>query len=140
MTYTFRDLGLPSVGEFTVAAMRAHRNPVVRALGALLQSKANYLPGDRWTVASIRPLADDTRMREGTSSVDMSLIEISTMRSFFRTLTNERVLPSGARALPFTRLWIPERQEALDRMLRARYGRDADRLGELHNQHWTFQL
>jgi hypothetical protein len=137
--YTYQDLHLPSIGEFTVGNMRTARHPIVRALGEFLMTKGNYKPGDRFTVRHIRHLADYVDGSEG--SYDLSRILVGRRGHFGSSITQRRDFGGGRLLLATEVVYVMERSAAIEAYARRRYGRGArPLLRHLMDQHWTFDL
>lgn len=144
-TLTYRDLGLPSIGEFTLTNMRAHRHEVVRTLGGFLSNKLDYLGNDRFTVRYILYLAQFVqvgvhpayacrRIQIGSRPSSTSLRSRAT-RAF-------QYSPDDVPLYPWEVTYVLPRQEAIEAWSRRRYGRrESQRLSpHLQQQHFTFDL
>lgn len=114
--YTYDDLGLPSIGEFTLGNMRHHRHPAIRALAGFrpnggLRARATapylYTPGDiplfPWEVAYVPPrrqaVAAWTRRRYGERQGQQLTPHMLQQHHTFNTLMAARPAPGRRYAL-----------------------------------------
>lgn len=142
--YSFRDLRLPSIGEFRLDAMRPHSHPAVRALAGFLGNKANYLPGDRFTVRHIRHLANYVALDGHPAYACRRIIIGNRPPGVLRSRATQpfQYSPDDIPLYPWEVTYVLPREEAVAQWVSGRYGRGQGPalLQAMMRQHHTFDL
>ncbi len=142
--YTYGDLGLPSIGEFTLGNMRHHRHPAVRALAGFLSNKADYLWGDRFTVNYILYLANyvDLRVHPAYACrrINLGFRPNGGLRA--RATAPYPYTPGDIPLFPWEVAYVPPRRQAVAAWTRRRYGERQGQQLTTHmlQQHHTFNI